>query len=215
MNGNLIKVWGLAQDVAHCLSHGDIQDPDQSLIGRLRHLLYNRIEWIVLVRSLEEPLPSIEPRLAVGYSMAAASGLSRLREISFPSRLSHFRTRLWHGRTCVLAMHQGRVAAYCWATDELSFEIDNLELRLRPGDAYIDDLYTAPEFRGQRIGMATHRWLLNHLQERGFKRAVTVVREHNTPALKIHEKLGFVEADHLTFRRMLLKRDYHYAKGSF
>jgi len=215
MRNHLVRLWGMMRDASYFFRNGDIPDPDQSFVERFRHLLYNRIEWIVLTRSLEEPLPAIKSRVEIDYSVATAADLSRLRDIVFPSRLSYFRKRLEHGRTCIFAIHQGRVVAYCWATGELNSEIDNLELRLKPGDAYTDDLYTVPEFRRHRIGTATNLSVLNYLQERGFKRAVKIVRENNNPALRMDEKLGFLESDHLVFRRILTSRDYHYAKGEF
>ena len=53
------------------------------------------------------------------------------------------------------------------------------------------------------------------MQERGFKRAVAIVAVDNIPSLKFVTKIGYREADRLSFRRILFKRDYRYHNGKF
>jgi ribosomal protein S18 acetylase RimI-like enzyme len=203
------------QDLIHCLRHGRIDDAGRLLSEKLRTLLYCRIEYLVLTRSLEEPLPCLKARLPVTYRIARPDDLSYLRDAVLPSELAYFRNRLAHGRNCVMGFYQDNAASYGWITDEVTFEIDNLRLRLGPGDAYLDDIYTLPAYRHQGIGGELHLRRLQYLKEHGFKQSIIIVRVDNVPSLKIAEKLGYQEADRLTFRRTLLQRDYHYHKGKF
>jgi len=59
------------------------------------------------------------------------------------------------------------------------------------GEAHILNLCVKPECRAQGIGryMLTH--LLNYAREQGAGVAVLEVRQSNTPALALYEKMGF------------------------
>jgi ribosomal protein S18 acetylase RimI-like enzyme len=215
MRNTIVKLRLIVQDFIYHLRNKNPGELGRWIFEKLSTLLYCRIEYFVLTRSLEEPLPLLEARLPITYRVAEPGDLSRLRDAILPSELAYFRARLARGRTCLLGFHQDEVAAYGWITDEVVFAIDNLQLRLGPGDAYVDDIYTLPAYRRQGIGSELHLRRLQYLKERGFKRSVLIVRVDNVPALKIDKKLGYEEADRLTFRRILLKRDYHYHKGKF
>ena len=141
------------QDLVYCLRHKKL---GRWLSERLRTFLSCRIEYFVLTRSLEEPLPSLEARVPITYRVAEPDDLSYLRDAVLPSELAYFRKRLAHGRVCILALYQDNLAAYIWASDEVNFEIDNLELRLEPGDVYWDDAVTLPAYRCQGVYSALH-----------------------------------------------------------
>jgi hypothetical protein len=51
---------------------------------------------------------------------------------------------------------------------------------------------------------------LRYLQAQGFKRSLAIVAMDNTPSLKMFENLGYEVKGWLSFRRILLKRYYHY-----
>jgi len=201
--------------LVYYLRHENLDATGRWLSETLRTFLYHHIEYIVFTRSLEEPLPSLEARVPITYRVAEPDDLSYLRDVVLPSQFEYMSKRLAHGRVCTLALYQDNLTAYGWVTDKVTFEIDNLQLRLGPGDAYVDDIYTLPAYRRQGIGGALHLERLQYLKERGFKRAVLIVRMDNVPALRIDKKLSYQEADRLTFRRILLKRDYRYHNGKF
>jgi ribosomal protein S18 acetylase RimI-like enzyme len=215
VRNTVAKSWGLAQDLIYFIRRRDFHAAGQWMLETLVNALYCRIDYTVFVRFLEEPLPSFEPRLSITYCVAEPSHLSRLRGVVLPSRLKYLSTRLAHGRICIMAYCEDDIAAYAWATDVVSFEIDNLELRLEAGDIYIDDLYTLPACRHQGIQTALHAQQLQYLQERGYERAVSIVAVDNIPSQKIFRRFGYRKADSLSFRRILLKRHYHYHNGRF
>ncbi len=215
MRNTIVKLCLMMQDFIYFLGNKNLAEFGRLTIGKLSTFLYCRIEYLVLTRSLEEPLPLVEARLPITYRVAEPDDLSRLEGAVLPSELAYFRERLAHGRICFLGFYQDDVAAYGWLTDEVVFEIDNLQLRLGLGDAYVDDIYTLPAYRRQGIASTGALRRLQFLKERGFKRSVSIVRLDNAPALKMNKKLGYKEADRLTFRRILLKRDYHYHEDKF
>jgi ribosomal protein S18 acetylase RimI-like enzyme len=215
MRNTITKLWGVIQNLAYHLRHRNFDALGQWLSETLRTCLCHRIEYIVFTRSLEGPLPSFEARLPITYRVAEPDDLSYLRDVILPSELEYFSKRLAHGRICILALYQENLIAYAWASDEVNLEIDNLELRLEPGDVYLDDFYTLPAYRRQGVYSALHLQELRYVQERGFKRAVAIVAVDNIPPQKLMKKIGYQEADRLSFRRILFKRDYHYHNGQF
>jgi ribosomal protein S18 acetylase RimI-like enzyme len=180
------------------------------LIGTLISVPFCRIEYTVFARSLMEPLPTAEPRMSVSMRPATQTDLARFDGLVPPSELRHFARRLAHGRYCFLALDGENLAAYCWASTQIEFDIDNLEMRLRPGDAYVDDAYTVPAYRRQRIQTAVHLFRLGYMRDLGCQRAILIVDEKNTASQRLVRKLGYQEADHLSFQRVLWKRTYRY-----
>jgi ribosomal protein S18 acetylase RimI-like enzyme len=180
------------------------------LVGTIISLPYCRIEYTVFARSLMKPLPTAEPRMPVDLRPATQTDLARFDGLVPPSELSHFSRRLANGRFCFLALDGENLAAYCWASTQVEFDIDNLEMRLQPGDAYVDDAYTVPAYRRQRIQTAVHLFRLGYMRDLGCQRAILIVDDKNTASQRLVRKLGYREWDHLTFRRVLWKRTYDY-----
>ena len=210
MMNTLPKLWGFIQDLVYSLRNNDRDVTRQWLAGGLRTLVYHRIEYRVYTRSLEDPFPTFEARLPVTYHVAGPEDLPCLRGIVSPSEFAHFSKRLAHGRICILATYQRNITAYIWSTNKVEFEVDNLELPLELGDAYLDDAYTLPAHRRQGIQMALVLQLFRYLQERGFKRVVGIIAVDNIPSQKAADRLGFKQIGGLSFRRIFLKRDYRY-----
>jgi RimJ/RimL family protein N-acetyltransferase len=176
-------------------------------------LPYSRIEYTVFARSLLEPLPVAEPRRPVTFRLATETDLQRFRGLFSPSRLHHFKGRLAHGRYCFIALDDEHLAAYCWATTQIDFDVDNLEMSLQAGDAYVDDAYTVPTYRRQGIQTAVHLYRLQYMRRLGCQRAVLIVEDENIASQRLVRKLGYQEVDCLSFRRVLWKRTYHYHSG--
>jgi len=215
MKNTITKLRGFTATLALYVRKKNFRALGRLLSQTLRSCLYRHIEYTVLARSLDVPLPVAESHLPVTFHFAEPDDLTHLRARVSPYEFARMSKRLANGRMCTLALYQDRLIAYGWATREVKFDIDNLELQLEPGEAYIDDLYTFPAYRRQRIQIALHLQQLRYLQERGFKRSVAIVTANNTPSLKMFEKLGYRERGRLSFRRILLKRSYHYRNGRF
>jgi len=185
------------------------------MVETLVSLPHRRIEYTVFARSLLEPLPGPEPRMAVCLRPATEADLARFTGLVPPSEQRHFGRRLANGRRCFLALDGENLAAYCWASTEIRFEIDNLELPLQPGDVYVDDAYTVPAYRRKGIQTAVHLYRLGYMRDLGCRRAILIVDVKNTASQRLIRKLGYREADHLSFRRVFWKRTYHYHQGKF
>ena len=187
----------------------------QWLAQAVMSLPYSHVEYIVFTRSLLEPLPVAEPHLSVTLRLATETDLVHFRGLVSPSRLHHFKRRLAHGRYCFIALDGEHLAAYCWATTQVDFDVDNLKMSLQPGDAYLNHDYTIPTYRRQGIQTAVHLYRLEYVRHLGCQRAVLIVEDENRASQRLVRKLGYQEADCLSFRRVFWKRIYHYRSGGF
>jgi len=210
MSSVLTKLRGLAGDFRFHVEKRGWSSAAAWLGRALPALVCWRIEYLVLARSLEGPLPEREARVPVKFSVAGPETIDRLRSFVPPSEADYFARRLALGRTCMVAWIGDEVAAYAWATDQVRFEIDNLEIRLEPGDAYVDDNFTWPRHRGLGVQTALHLHLLKWLQARSFRRVLAIVEMNNASSLKVVDKLGYRPVDRLHFRRFLHWRRYRY-----
>jgi ribosomal protein S18 acetylase RimI-like enzyme len=153
--------------------------------------------------------------MPVSLCPATETDLKRFDGLVPPSGLSHFARRLAHGRYCFMALDGENLAAYCWASTQVEFDIDNLVMQLQPGDAYVDDAFTFPAYRRQRIQTAVHLFRLGYMRDLGCQRAVLIVDDKNTASQRLVRKLGYRESDHLSFRRVFWKRTYHYRQDDY
>jgi ribosomal protein S18 acetylase RimI-like enzyme len=173
-------------------------------------LPHRHIEYAVFTRSLLEPLPVIESCLPVTLRLATKVDLQCFRGLVPPSEIRHFAHRLAHGRYCFVALDDENLAACCWATTQVELDVDNLKIRLQPGDVYGDDAYTVPAYRRQGIQTALLVYRLEYMRNLGCQRVVAIVEENNTASQQMVRRLGYQEADRLSFRCISFKRDYRY-----
>jgi len=209
------KLAALISDLGERARGGDWRQTGGWLVGTLVSLPYRGIEYTVFARSLLGPLPRAKPRQPVTLRLAEETDLDRFRGLVLPSEWHHFRRRLAHGRHCFLALDSDRLAAYCWATSQVEFAVDNIEVPLQPGDAYVDDAFTVPAYRRQGIQTAVHLYRLTYLKDLGCQRAILIVENDNVASQRLVRKLGYREVARLSFRRVLWRRTYDYQPRRF
>ena len=209
------KLTSLAADLRERARRDSWYQAGRWLVETLGSLPYRHIEYTVFTRSLLESLPVIKPRLPVTLRLATEVDLQRFQGLVLPSEMRYFARRMAHGRYCFVALDGENLAAYCWATTRIELDVDNLEIRLQPGDVYGDDAYTIPAYRRQGIQTALVVYRLEYMRNLGCQRVVVIVEKGNVSSQRMVRGLGYQEADHLTFRRILWKRIYHYHQGRF
>lgn len=62
-------------------------------------------------------------------------------------------------------------------------------------DAFLDDLFIRPEFRGQGLGRLAMETLLDDCRRRGIRAVHVEVGRDNTPAKELYARYGFRETD--------------------
>lgn len=99
-----------------------------------------------------------------------------------------------HGDRCFVAREGERVIAALWvARGPTQVRVRYLlcELALSPGDAYVYDVFTAPERRGRGVVTALYAHVALALAASGSERAVMLVRVHNTANLRAAARAGY------------------------
>jgi len=112
--------------------------------------------------------------------------------------------RFESGRRCYAARVDGKLAAYGWVSFDEEF-VGELRLRLRllPGEAYIWDCATVPEFRRQRLYSSLLSFILSDLRFGQFKRAWIGANLDNEPSQRGIARAGFHHVANLAVERVL------------
>jgi len=164
----------------------------------LRHL-----DYVLVTRSLSEPLPDLRPRVALEIRPFTRADLAAAATMDRPSEARLCARRLAEGHLGLLALHDGRPAGYAWGCAELDPELERVPLQLEPGDVLCTDVFTVPAYRGQGVqtALTLKRFLL--FRGLGYRRAVCYIEAGNTPSRAVWQgKLGGSTAGRIDFLRV-------------
>lgn len=156
----------------------------------LAELGYRRV--VLLARDLDDPIPDGPPADGTAFERL---GKDRLDEyVAF--RSSGDRARIAKqfdaGYECYVLRRDGRVVSSCWATSEPQWSAYlGCTIPTGPGDVYLTDAWTHPDFRGHAYAHVLCLHQLRHFRDRGFRRAVRSTIPENYSALRVHAKSGF------------------------
>jgi GNAT superfamily N-acetyltransferase len=137
--------------------------------------------WVL---DLGEPLlVGPVPRVAVIYQRVgpeAAPLLAQAMSLDGPAEVLR---RFAAGKHCYTGTVEGELATYGWVTfdEELIGEL-RLRVRLAPGEAYIWDCATLPEYRGLRLYPALLWHMINDLRAAGLQRIWIGADADNLPS---------------------------------
>ncbi len=168
-------------------------------------------KFAILTRSLLEPLPDLEPPLALEIREFRPADLELVRPINRPSEIRTCALRLARGHQGLLGLYQGRPVGYAWSCAETSLE--RVHLRLEPGDALCTDAYTVPDFRRRGIQTALTIARFRLLRDLGYRRAVAYIEQNNRPSLAVWRRVGGQVAGYFCFIRIGPWRWVRYRKG--
>ena len=115
---------------------------------------------------LHESRPQPEPLIPVEFGQLGPASLDLLVGAASGSPTDEILHRFDAGSRCYAARVDGRLASYGWVSfrEESVGEL-NLRVRLLPGEAYIWDCFTLPEYRRQGLYSALLGYILSHLEE--------------------------------------------------
>ena len=144
------------------------------------------------------------PRIAVVFGEVrreAAGPLAAAMGLPDPEALQQ---RFDGGRRCFAAWDGGWIAAYGWASQghESVGELERT-FRMQPGEAYIWDCATLPDYRGQGVYSALLDYMLAELRGAGVGRIWIGASLDNQPSLKGFANAGFQPVIELTYLRVL------------
>ncbi len=156
----------------------------------------------IWVLNLDEPVSVVEPAIKTTFRRLTPELLVEMAD----SPLGNVETlkRLNVGKHCYTAFVDGQLAAYGWVSfvEEHIGEL-NLRVQLLPGEVYIWDCATSPEFRGKHLYSALLSYMIRELCAQGFCRAWIGADLDNVASQKGMGRAGFHHVADLAIERVL------------
>lgn len=132
----------------------------------------------------------VEPRVPTTFRRMGTDEASVLAQTM---DMQEVEQRFAAGKRCYVALVEGKLAAYGWATfDQEAIGELGLLVHLKPGEAYIWDCVTLPEYRGLRLYPALLAYIARELQAGGFQRVWIGANADNVASQSGMRQVGFV-----------------------
>jgi len=169
--------------------------------------LDTRKDGTIWALNLDEPAPVIKPRLPASFGRVQPEAVAALFRGRDSRSSSEMLRRLENGKRCYVAKVEGRLAAYGWVSfeEEMVGEL-SLRLRLLPGEAYVWDCATLPEYRRNGLYSALLVHINRELHKEGLCRAWIGANQDNLPSRLGIARAGYHHVANLSVARMLAVR---------
>ena len=146
-----------------------------------------RIGTLVFIESdLTRPLP--EARAVPGIVAREA----RIDDAKLFENQALFLDRFRRGQRCFIGVESGtgKLTNYRWVNQTSAYvpELDRY-LILKPGEVYIYDLHTLPEFRKRGIDAYTRYYTYSYLRDTGYRKVIAYIHGDNQPSLQASRHL--------------------------
>jgi len=156
---------------------------------------------------LDETLPVITPLIPATFCHVDAYDAAELAEVMAGVVLAEIQKRFETGRRCYAARVAGSIVAYGWVsfTDEFIGEL-NLRLQLLPGEAYIWNCTTLPDFRRRNLYSALLLYIVQELHKEHLSRVWIGADFDNFASQRGFARAGFTYVADLIIARVLTLR---------
>lgn len=155
----------------------------------LADLGYRRV--LLLERCLSEPA-NVRSPAPLEFSLLSPDELDEYLAFHDEDPRSELEARLARGEECFVARSGGAIVCANWAVyDEHEVRFLRYRLRLEPGEVYVYDSYTRPDFRGRSVAPALAAHLVERFRAAGLRRALTLIAPENASNLRARAKSGY------------------------
>lgn len=166
-----------------------------------------RKEGLIYVLNMSEPVPAISPNQAAAFRRIGKESVPALAAAMGPGSTAEIEKRFATGRRCYSAWLGDTLAAYGWVSYEKEYVGElNLWMRLQPGEAYIWDCYTLPEFRKQHLYSALLSYIIGELRAEPLQRVWIGANLDNLPSQRGITRAGFHPVAEMAIARVLAMR---------
>jgi ribosomal protein S18 acetylase RimI-like enzyme len=156
----------------------------------LADLGYRRL--LLLERDLSEPLPAIEAKIPLDFSVLTPDELGEYLVFHDEDPRHELEARFGRGDECFVARSQGQIVCANWAaTNEHTMRFVRYRLRIATGEVYVYDSFTLPAFRGRGVAPALAVHMIEHFRRAGLARATTLIEPENAANLRARAKSGY------------------------
>jgi ribosomal protein S18 acetylase RimI-like enzyme len=168
----------------------------------IARLPYRYLKFLIFTRSLDDPLPELQPKMPLEIRPFTESDLKFASDINRPSEAKLCASRLARGHLGLIAMNHVQVAGYAWGCAVIDGQVERIRLRLENTEILCIDAFTAPSYRGQGVQTALTLARLHLFQDLGYKRALCYIEEHNSPSIAVwQQKLNSSIIGRIDFKR--------------
>jgi ribosomal protein S18 acetylase RimI-like enzyme len=161
----------------------------------------------IWVFDLDQHIPVIKPLIHASFSRVGIESIKELADSMGANDATDILKRFEDGRRCYVAQVEDKLAAYGWVSFEEEF-IGELHLRLKllPGEAYIWDCATLPEFRRNHLYSTLLTYILAELSTEHLHRVWIGADLDNTASQRGIARAGFQHVADLVLARVLTLR---------
>lgn len=151
----------------------------------------------------QHPPPRSEPAIAVRFAEVHEAQAAALAEAMGHGDAAGIRVDLSGHRRCFVAWREAQIASYCWISlrQEHVGEMERV-LDLLPGEAYIWNCVTLPDYRRNGIYTALLGHILTRLSEDGLQRVWIGANLENEPSHRAFASAGFRPAAFFAYLRL-------------
>jgi GNAT superfamily N-acetyltransferase len=196
------RLTELIEDWNYLVRHHGCQSAVPEIVQQLLKMPYQHLQFVIVARSLAEPLPDLQPKIELEIRLFEQSDLEMVRQIDRPSEAHAFAIRLEYGHKGLIALYQGLPIGYAWGCGTIHSAVERVNLKLELGDALFVDAYTVPAFRGKGIQTALSLARFQLFRELGYQRAIAYIEKHNSPSLNVWRRVGAKEIGGIDFLRI-------------
>jgi GNAT superfamily N-acetyltransferase len=180
----------LIEDWHYWIQHNGWRSSLRAIGQDLFWLPYRRMHFIVVTRSLLEPIPNLIPKMAFEVREFKPSDVDLVRQMDRPSEARLCARRLACGHKGFLAVYQGKPAGHAWGCNEVEPTLERVKLKLNTGDFLCADAYTAPVFRSQGLQTVLTLACFRLFRDMGCRRSIAYIERRNHPSLAVWRKVG-------------------------
>ena len=145
----------------------------------------------------------VQPRITVSFEEIFLDDVDAAAKNMGYDSSEQLRRRLSLGRRFFVAKSEEAIVAYGWISTEAECigEMER-EIRLQPGEAYIWDCFTYPEYRRQRLYSALLSHINTTLAGEGCRRIWIGSNLENRPSLRGFANAGYRPVSQITYLRL-------------
>ena len=147
----------------------------------------------IWVMDSDQSIPEIAPTIPTEFCQIELGDVSELASVAGEDFRQEAFRRLESGRMCYAARVDGQIAAWGWVSfnEEYVGEV-RLFLNLLPGEAYIWDCITLPEFRQNHLYSSLLVYIQGELRKSGVCRTWIGANFDNVASQRGIERAGFL-----------------------
>jgi CelD/BcsL family acetyltransferase involved in cellulose biosynthesis/ribosomal protein S18 acetylase RimI-like enzyme len=170
---------------------------------RLRYKLLYRGYRVVFKSPLTTPMPA-KKRIYIDldFKIVSKYDYNDFAGMVPAWRLRVFKKRLKKGYKAIIGYSKGVPVSYGWFAEE-SYQIENFDFRLAPGEVFVFDAWVSPSFRGKGIAYYNFKLIFEFFRELGYDTCIHFVEVQNRKMLRLCRKIGLPLYGILKHRRYL------------